>query len=92
MNGTTFLSVVMLTLCAVEFDAADTDTSDAAAASRRRRDMTETHAPQKLMRGGVEMPYVLILTKKTDQSKLVRGVPFWALSSDLAQLPVAVFL
>ena len=26
--------------------------------------MTETHAPQKLMRGGgVEMPYVLILTK-----------------------------
>jgi len=27
---------VILTLCAVEFDAADTDTGDAAAASRRR--------------------------------------------------------
>ena len=33
--------------------------------------------------------YVLILTKKTDQSELVRGVPFRALSSDLAELPVA---
>ena len=41
----------MLTSCAVEIDAADTDTSDATAESRRRRDMTETHAPQKLMRG-----------------------------------------
>ena len=80
---------MVLTSCAVEFDAADTDTSDATAASRRRRNMTETHAPKKLMRGGVEMPYVLILTKKTDQSKLVRGVPFQALILDLAQLPVA---
>jgi len=32
----------------VEFDAAVTDTGDATAASRSRRDMTETHAPQKL--------------------------------------------
>jgi len=48
----------MLTSCAVEFDAADTDTSDAAAASRRRRYITEIHA---LMRG-VKMPYLLILT------------------------------
>jgi len=36
----------MLTSCAAEFDAADTDTSDAEAASRRRRYMAETHAPQ----------------------------------------------
>ena len=39
-NGTAFLLTVMLTLCAVEFDAADTDTGDAAAASRRRQKPT----------------------------------------------------
>ena len=36
-NGTAFPSAVILTLCAVEFDAADTETSDTAAASSRRR-------------------------------------------------------
>jgi len=33
-NGTAFPSTAILTLCAVEFDAADTDTSDAAAAPK----------------------------------------------------------
>jgi len=36
-NGTAFPSAVILTLCAVEFNAADTDTSGSVAASSRRR-------------------------------------------------------
>ena len=51
-NGTAFPSTAMLTLCAVEFNAVDTDPGDAAAASRRRRYMTETHTHM----WGVKMP------------------------------------
>ena len=40
LNGTAFPSAAILTLCAMEFDAADTDTSDATAASRRRHKST----------------------------------------------------
>ena len=54
---------------------------------------TSSQRPKKLlMRVGSKCHmfwYDLVLTKKTGQSKIARGVPFRALSSDLAELPVA---
>jgi len=57
------------------------------AASRRRQNPTPHRNYEITDEGRVKMPCVLICSdphKKTGQSKLVRGVPFRALSSDLA--------
>ena len=64
--------------------------------SRRRAAGGRNPRPTKLLMRVVGsrchmFRYSLIITKKTGQSKLVRDVPFRALSSDLAELPVAGF-